>query len=322
MRRRALLLASATLLAPVFGVAQPEGKIYRIGVHSRYVPRERFALIPTALRELGWVEGRNVRFEYRFAEGQANRLPGLAKELVGAQVDLIIALANDDILAAKQATTSIPIVMVFSLIPVEMGFVDSLARPGGNITGTTIQAPETAGKMFEVLGEAVPQTRHVAVIWEEGFPGMDAYRRAGEVAIAKLGMRWTLYPVHVAADLDAAFAQIPRARPDALYVVPTGAIYTHRARVIEFAARERLPAIYTSDAMAVEGGLIAYTADTAALAARASTYIDRILRGARPADLPVEQPAKYNLVVNLSAAKAIGLKFPQSILLRADLVIE
>lgn len=289
---------------------------------SRSVSRERFEHIPATLRKLGYIEGQNLLLVYRFAEGKADRLPGLARELAASKVDVIIALANDEILAAKQAATSIPIVMVFSQTPVEMGFIRALARPGGNITGTTIQAPETAGKIFEVLREAVPQTRHVAVIWEEGFPGMDAYRRAAEVAIEKLGMHWTLYPVHAPADLDQAFSQIPRARPDALYVVPTGTIYIHRARVIEFAARERLPAIYTSDAVALEGGLIAYTADTAAVAARAATFVDRILRGARPADLPVEQPTTYNLVVNLKAARAIGLKLPQSILVRANRVIE
>jgi putative ABC transport system substrate-binding protein len=322
MKRRTLLFAAPGLLVLLLGKVQAAEGARRVGVLSRYVPQERFALIPAALRKLGHEEGKNLFFEYRFAEGRADRLPALAGELVASKVDVIIALTNDDILAARQATSSIPIVMVFSQTPVEMGFVRSLARPGGNVTGTTVQAPETAGKMFEVLREAVPKTRHVAVIWEEGFPGMAAYRRAGEIAIEKLGMRWTLYPVHVPDDLDRAFAQLAGARPDALYVVPTGAIFTHRARIIEFAARERLPALYTSDAVVPEGGLISYAAEHASLAARAATYVDRILKGANPADLPVEQPSKYSLSVNLRTAKAIGLQLPQSILIRADRVIE
>jgi putative ABC transport system substrate-binding protein len=322
MRRRTLLFVAPGLLAMFLSRGQAAGGAHRIGVLSRYVSRERFELIPAALQKLGYEEGKNVFFEYRFAEGRADRLAALASELVSTKVDVLVAMTNDDILAAKQATASIPIVMVFSLVPVEMGLVRSLSHPGGNVTGTTISAPETVGKMFEILREAVPKARHVAVLWEEGFPGMDAYRLAGEVAIEKLGMRWTTYPVHAPEDLERTFQGLVRARPDALYVVTTGVIFTHRARIIEFAGREHLPAFYTSDAVPPEGGLISYSADHAWLMGRTATYVDRILRGAKPADLPVEQPSKYRLIVNLKTARSLGHTLPRSILLRADQVIE
>ena len=316
-----LLLAFIAAAGPLRAAAQST-KMYRIGVLSLQIPRDRFRVVPEALRERGYVEGRNIEYVYRYAEGHPERLESLAGDLAAQQVDLILCAGNQDVLAAKNATRLIPIVMMFSLAPVEVRLIDSLARPGGNVTGTTIQAPETAGKMVEVLRDAVPGLRQIAVIWEEGFPGMDLYRRAGERAIEVMNLQWTLFPVRNLTDLEVALTQISRRRPDALFVVPTSAIYVHRALIIDFAARQRLPALYTSDALAREGGLIAYTADTVAVARRSAAYVDRILKGAKPAELPVEQPTKFNLVINLRAAKAIDLAIPQSLLARADELIE
>lgn len=320
--RRRFLCGVGTLALFRDAWAQRLVRIYKIGVLAHYVSRERFARVQEALRQRGYIEGRNLVIEYRHTEGRTERLPALAADLVARGVDVILAMANEEVIAAKRATTKIPIVMLYSLAPIEMGFVASLARPGGNVTGTTLQAPETSGKLFEILREVLPSARRVAVLWEESFPGMDQYRQAGEQALANLGMTWTPYPVRAVGDLDDIFAKIRRSRPDALYVVPTGAAFVHRARIINFAADERLPAMYTAVFVTHEGGLIAYAPDTDALADRCAHFIDRILMGEIPANLPVEQPAKYRLAINNRAAKALRLVIPRSILVRADEIID
>lgn len=323
MNRRDTLLALLVLgISPFPARAQPAQKVYRIGLLSLALPRERFGGIIAALRELGYEDGRNAEFVYRLAEGRDDRLPGLAAELVARKVDLIVTILNPETLAAKRATSTIPIVMVIGMAPVETGLVASLARPGGNLTGTTIQAPEHGGKVLEVLRDAVPRATRVTILWEPEFPGMELYRRETERAAGAMGIRLTLLPGRTLAEMETAFTLIARDRPDALYVVPTGAIFTHRARVIEFAARQRLPAIYTSKLSVTEGGLISYAADQVALMRRTAAIIDRIFKGANPADLPIEQPTKYEFVINLKTAKALGLTIPQSVLLRADEVIE
>jgi len=323
MNRRDTVVALLALAPSPHAVrAQQAKKVYRIGLLSLALPRESFVAIVSALRELGYEEGRNIVFEYRLAEGKEDRLPGLAADLVAKKVDLIVALVNPEILAAKRATSTIPIVMARSMAPVETGLIASLARPGGNVTGTTIQAPETGGKILEVLRDAVPRVSRVTTLSEPEFPGMELYRREAERAAKAMGIRLTPQPARNLAELEAAFALTARERPDALFVVPTGAIFTHRARVIEFAARQRLPAIYTSKQPVTEGGLISYAADRGALLRRCAAIIDRVRKGAKPADVPVEQPVKYELVINLKTAKAIGLTIPQSLLVRADEVIQ
>jgi ABC-type uncharacterized transport system substrate-binding protein len=323
--RRKFLLAAGTLLAaPVAARAQPTEKIYRIGVLTQGIPQKSFVALPTALRKLGYEEGRNFVFDYRFANYQASRLPELAASLVAEKVDLILAVTNAEILAAKQATSTIPIVMLAGLVPVEMGMVASLGRPGGNLTGTVIIDPDTAGKILQLLRDAVLRASRVFLLVDEaGFPGMDLYNRVTRRAAASMGIRLTQLEVGSVAELNAAFDRILRERPDAVKVV-TGSttLRQHQARVIEFAARERLPVIYTSKAPVLEGGLMSYNCDYAALYPRTAAIVDRVLKGANPAEIPIEQPTKYELVINMKTAKALGLPIPQSLLLRADQVIE
>ena len=323
MNRRDTVLALLGLCAaPLALRAQQAPKTYRIGVLSQHIPREKFIAFPAALREIGYVEGQNFVFEYRYAEGREDRLPALAADLVAKQVDLILALVNPEILAAKRATSTIPIVMIYGLTPVESGLVPSLARPGGNVTGTAVEDPEAAGKKLEILRDALPRLARVTVLLEPEYPGMLAYTRATERAAKAMGIRLTLLRVRSLEELEHAFTLITRDRPDALYVAAVGAVISHRARVIEFAALQRLPAIYTVNFVVKEGGLMAYAANQAALLRRTAAIFDRILKGARPADLPVEQPTQFELAINLKTAKTLGLTLPQSLLLRANEVIE
>lgn len=320
-RRDACLALLALGGAPLIGSAQPVGKVHKIGILSYTAPRASFALFLTALRASGYEEGKNLAIEYRLAEGQLDRLPGLAAELVAARVDLIVAVTNPEILAAMRATASIPIVMLYSQVPVESGLVASLVRPGGNVTGTTIQGPETAGKILEVLHDAVPRAKKVAILWEPNYPGMELYRQATERAATAMGIRLTLLSGQNIGEIEASLAAIVKERPDALMIVPSGAIAIHRARVIEFAARQRLPAIYTFKTPVIEGGLISYSQNFGSLVARSASFVDRILKGAKPGDLAVEQPTTFELIVNMKTADALGLKIPDSVLIRADEVI-
>lgn len=320
-RRNACLALLALGAAPLTGSAQPAGKVHKIGMLAYTAPRSSFATILTALRALGYEEGKNLAIEYRLADGQLDRLPALAAELVAAKVDLIVAVTNSEILAAMRATTTIPIVMMFSQVPVESGLVASLVRPGGNVTGTTTHGPETAGKILEVLHDTIPRAKRVAVLWESANPGMEPYRQATERAAAAMGIRLTLLPVQNIGEIEASLVAIVKQRPDALMIVPTGAIMIHRARVIEFAARQRLPAIYTFKRPVIEGGLISYSQNFVDLATRSASFVDRILKGAKPGDLAVEQPTTFELVVNMKTADALGLRIPESVLIRADEVI-
>jgi len=325
MNRREMVVAvgACAVSAPLAGQAQTPGRVYRIGVLLSSLPWETLAFrLRTPLRDLGYEEGRNVVFEIRSAQGQEDRLAGLAGELVAAKVDLIVAPLNPEILAAKRVTSTIPIVMVFSSTPVESGLVASLARPGRNVTGTTVQAPELAGKMLEALRDAVPRLVRVACLVEPEYPGMHLYRRQTERAAEAMGIRLTFVNVHTAAELDGALGLIAQTRPDALFVSMTGAIVAQYRRVIDFAARQRLPALYSTGGPVIDGGLMSYAADFAALTRRSAAMIDKILKGAKPVDLPVEQPTKFELVVNLKTAKALGITIPQSLLLRADEVIQ
>jgi putative ABC transport system substrate-binding protein len=316
-----------TLAAPLAAEAQQAAKVARIGYLSTNLAanphiHEAFR---QGLRDLGYVEGRNVVIEYRDTEGKPERLPALAAELVALKVDVIVAVGNRLALAAKQATRTLPIVFAAVSDPVASGLVTSLARPGGNVTGASILSPELVGKRLELLTQAVPGVSRVAVLWLPGALGertdKDMLKEA-DVAARALGVRLEVIEARGPADIDRAFSDMTRVRAGALTVLPSNMFLNERRRLVDLAAKHRLPAVYTVREYVDGGGLMSYGANVADLYRRAATYVDRILKGAKPGDLPVEQPTKFELVINLKTAKALGLTIPPSLLLRADQVIE
>jgi len=326
-RRRFLLISlSAALAAPIPARAQPPAKVYRVGfivVGASNEVEHLSRALNDGLRDLGYAEGRNIVFERRFAGGKQERLGALAAELVRSNVDLIVTGSNPVIAAVKQVTATVPVVMAVSRDPVGSGFIASLSRPGGNITGLSNDpTPEILAKNVELLKEVVPTASRVAVLWNPRQPGAEAYRDAVQNAARKLGV--TLQPVEISGrtDLDGAFAAMARARTEAIVVVPDPIVFTARSEIALLASRKRLPAIYGHAEHADAGGLMAYGANIANQFRRASMYVDRILKGAKPGDLAVEQATAFELVVNLRAAKELGLTVPPSLLLRADRVIE
>ena len=316
------------LFSPSAAGAQQTAKVARIGyltVNLAAAPPHLLEAFRQGLRDLGYVEGRNVVIEYRDAEGRPERLPMLAAELVALKVDVIMAGSTPHALAAKQATRTIPIVFLSSGDPVMDGLVASLARPGGNVTGLSSLTPERVGKCLELLTQAVPGVNRVAVLWQPGSVGerteKDTLKEA-EVAARALGVRLQFVVARGPADIDRALSDMSRARAGALAVWATAMFVTERGRLVALAAKNRLPAVYTLSEFVDAGGLMAYGHSQADLNRRAATYVDKILKGARPADLPVEQPTKFDLVINLKTAKALGLTIPPSVLARADHVVE
>jgi putative ABC transport system substrate-binding protein len=273
-----------------------------------------------ALRERGYVEGRNLVVERRYAEGQIDRLPGLARELVQLRVDVIVAVAAAAVRAAKDATTTIPVVMWGNFDPVAEGLVASLARPGGNVTGALIAAEGTlAAKRLELLKEAVPRATRIAALFHESV--LQTQVQETQKAASSLGV--TLVPVEVrGSDYDRAFAAMAAERPAALFVAGSTFFFRDRKQIIKLAAKHRLPAIYEWPEQAEEGGLMAYGSSLPEGYRRLAAYVDRVLKGAKPGDLPVEQPTKHEMVINLKTAKALGLAISKSLLQRADQVIE
>jgi ABC-type uncharacterized transport system substrate-binding protein len=322
------LLAVSLLASPVAAEAQQAAKVARIGLLSNNLAatphlREAFR---QGLRDLGYVEGRNVVIEYRDAEGKSERLPALAAELVALKVDVIVTAAGNNMtLAAMRATRTVPIVFAAASDPVASGLVTSLARPGGNVTGASILSPELVGKRLELLAQAVPGVSRVAVLRLPGVLGerveKDMLEQA-DVAARALGLRLQLVEARSPADLDRAFSDMTRAHAGALTVLPSNMFLRERRRLVDLAARHRLPAVYTVKEYADAGGLMAYAPNLAEVVRRAATYVDRILKGAKPGDLPVEQPTKFELVINLKTAKTLGLTIPPSVLSRADQIIE
>jgi len=279
------------------------------------------------LRDLGYVEGRNVVIEYRSAEGKYERFPALAAELVALKVDVIVAAGSTPAaLAAKQATRTILIVFASAADPVASGLVTSLARPGGNVTGLSTVGSELVGKRLEQLKQAVPGVSRVAVLWQpQGVLGERTRKdmlKEADVAARALGVRLQFVEARGPADFDRAFSDMTRARAGALTVLGSPTFLNERRRLVDLAAKNRLPAVYTVREFVDAGGLMSYGPNLADLFRRAATYVDKILKGAKPADLPVEQPTKFELVINLKAAKALGLTIPQSLLGRADQVVE
>ncbi len=315
------------LFSPVAAAAQQAAKVPRIGVlaqHRAPSPHLLEAFLQ-GLRDLGYVEGRNLVIEYRDAEGKVERLPALAAELVTLKVDVIVAPSTVAALAAKHATRTLPIVFAGAVDPVTDGLVTSLARPGGNVTGLSNFALELAGKCLELLKQAVPGVSRVAVLWQPGGSGERTEKgilKEAEVAARALGVRLQVVEARGPADLDRAFSDMTKARAGALTVLGSPLFVNERRRLADLAAKNRLPAVYPGRLYVDAGGLMSYGTNLADLLRRAATYVDKILKGAKPADLPVEQPTKFELVINLKAAKALGLTIPRSVLARADQVIE
>jgi len=331
MSKKIILIMLATVMLALVNLseAQQPKKVPRIGYLSPFDPvaeSTRSEAIRLALREFGYIEGQNIAIEYRYSEGKVNRFPELAAELVRLKVDIILVSGGDRlILAAKNATKTIPIVMTGGgLDPVEAGLVESLAHPGGNVTGVTNLTGELGGKRLELFKEAVPKLARVAVLYDP--TGPSNVREVKEVLpVAARALRLTIQPWEVgAADgFEKVFAALNKQRPDGLYVSGGGPLMnSNQKRTAGFALKNRLPSMYNRREAVDAGGLMSYGADLAASYRRVAYYVDRILKGANPADLPVEQPTKVELVINLKTAKQIGLTIPQKVLARADKVIK
>jgi putative ABC transport system substrate-binding protein len=273
------------------------------------------------LRDLSYVEGQNLVMVYRWADGDLARLPALAAELVRLRVDVLVAATNPAVLAAKQATSTIPIVFAGSSDPVGTGLVASLAYPGANVTGLSLVTPELSGKRLQFLRETFPRLARVALLWDAGNVGMADRVKETEAAARQLGVTLHVEWVRDLAGLDRAFDTLAQARPDAFLTTVEPFTGDHRQRIVAFAAQQRLPAMYEERDFVDAGGLMAYGPNLAANYRRAAAYVDKVLKGTKPADLPVEQPTKFELVINLKTAKALGLTIPQSVLIRADEVI-
>ena len=326
MRRREFIaLLGGAAAWPLAARAQQARKVPRIGLLSPFSHSDT-ALWHQAflegLRDLGWVEGKTIIIEYRYAEGRNDRLPELVADLVRLKVDVIVTAVTNDALAAKTATRDIPIVMVAAGDPVATGIVESLARPGGNITGLSQMNPELIGKRLELLKEIVPELSSVAVLWNPEDPISILGWKEIQLPARKLKVEAHSLEVRSPGDLDKALDEAARTRAGALVIMPNPVFVTNLRRIADFAARNRLPSIFHLREFANDGGLVSYGVDRSDLFRRAATYVDKILKGANPADLPIEQPTKFELVINLRTAKALGLNVPPSLLARADEVIE
>jgi putative ABC transport system substrate-binding protein len=326
-RRHAMLaLAAAGTGLPLAAAAQERAKLPRIGwlaLNSAETHPHQFAAFRQGLSERGWVEGRNVLIEARRADGRAERLPALAAELVRMEVDVIVAAGSAPTQAARAATRSIPIVMAASSNALAEGFVASLARPGGNITGMTFMAgTEIAGKQLQLLLELAPAASRIAVLANPDNASHAAFAAQLQAAAAALKVRLQLLHARTPDQFDAAFAAMAREGAAALLVLTDGYFYGQRGRLVELAAKARLPAIYSQREFAEAGGLVCYGPSLVEMFRRAATHVDKVLRGATPGEIPVEQPTRFELVINLKTAKAQGLTIPQSLLLRADEVID
>jgi putative ABC transport system substrate-binding protein len=320
-------LALALVTAPLAADAQPAAKVYRIGLLGGYSPTSKEAShlwegFFQGLRELGYVEGQNILIEGRFYGDRNERLPALAAELVRLKVDVIVAGAPPAPEAAQRATSTIPIVMTIHADPVGSGLVASLASPGRNVTGLSTLSPELMGKRLQLLKEAVPGISRVAVLSDPTIPTHALDLREAEVAARSLKVQLQVLQARAPSDFASAFSAMTKDRAGGLIGLGGSMFFAHRTRIVELAAQSRLPAMYTGKEFAEAGGLMAYGSNTRENFRRAATYVDKILKGAKPADLPVEQPTKFELVINLKTAKALGLTIPPSLLQRADELIQ
>jgi putative ABC transport system substrate-binding protein len=329
MEKKTLLLVFVSLFlasAPSSAAQQPT-KVPRIGYLSNTdaaTDSPRAEGIRLALRELGYIEGQNIAIEYRYSEGKRDRASGLAAELVRLKVDIIVVAGGETwIRAAKNATKTIPLVMVaIGTDPVKAGLVKSLARPGGNVTGITALSRELGGKRLELLKEAVPKLSRVAVLYDPANPNSVEVKEDLPIAARALKLTILLSEARAADDFEKVFAAMSKERPDGLVVTGGTVMRPNRKRIAGFALKSRLPSVSSSEEFVDAGGLMSYAADDADNYRRVAIYVDKILKGAKPTDLPVEQPTKFELVINLKTAKQIGLTIPQSMLYRADKVIK
>ncbi len=321
----AVLLGLALLASPPHGDAQPRTKTWRVGFLSGGArPPDGGPPLPLrqALHDLGYVEQQNVTYVGRWAEAQQERLPGLAAELVTAGVDVIVTIGGPATASARHASTSIPIVMSQVGDADSIGLIDSLARPGGNVTGVTDQSADLSAKRLELLKEAIPKAARVAVLWNADDRGMTLRYQNVEKAAQTLHVTVQPLGVREPNDFDTAFSAMAQHRPDALLLVTDALTVLNRKRVIEFAAAHRIPAMYEFNFLVQDGGLMSYGASQEENFRRAASYVDRVLKGAAPSSLPVEQPSRYYLAINLKTARSLGLTIPPSLLVRADQVIE
>jgi putative ABC transport system substrate-binding protein len=317
-------LALGMLAAPRTAHAQPVGKMPRLGWLSSFIPSPpSLETFRQSLREIGYVEGQNLVIEDRYAEGRAEQLPTLAAELVQLKVDVIVAGGSAATRAAQHATSTIPVVMAATTDPVGQGFVASLAHPGGNITGLSLLAAEIPGKQLELLKETVPQSTHIAVLANPAFPAYESRMHNLTVAAQALGLQLHVVEVRSADELDTAFATMTRAGADAVIVMADAVLLNNqRGRVVaDLAAKSRLPVMYSWREWVVAGCLMSYGPSLPDVCRRAATYVDKILKGAKPGDLPVEQATKFELVINLKTAKELGLTIPSIVLFQAEEVI-
>ncbi len=320
-----LILAVTILVAPLAVEAQQPRKVPHIGFLSSVSAssvQARLEAFKQGLRDLGWVEGQNITIDYRLAEGRNNRLPGLAEELVRLKVDVIVTHGVVATLAARRATAAIPIVFASADDAVAAGLVASLARPGGNVTGLTVISPELSGKRLELLREVIPKLKRLAVLRNPTNPVSLPELKETQMAAQSLGLLIQSLEVTDPGGIAGAFSAMTREQADALIVLSDAMFTGRHAQIVDHAAQSRLPAIYWTREFPDAGGLMSYGPNYADLYRRAATYVDKILKGAKPADLPVEQPTKFELVINLKTAKALGLTIPQSVLFRADQVIK
>jgi putative ABC transport system substrate-binding protein len=317
-----ITLTLGLLVAPLAADAQPPDKVYRIGFLSTDPPlAHRWEALLDGLRERGYREGENLVFERRFSEGHAEHFPELAAELVRLRVDCLIVTTTPAALAAKHATQTIPIVMTTAIDPVGAGLVASLARPGGNLTGLSVLAPELSGKRLKLLQEVVPGMTRVAVLWNAANPAHAAAWEETQVAARALGLRLHAQDVRGPQDFEGAFARTAQARPEALLVLSDSLFGMHRQLIAAFATQQHLPSVFAEREWVMAGGLMSYGPSTPDLFRRTATYVDKILKGTKPADLPVEQPMKFELVINLKTAQALGLTMPSTLLFQADEVL-
>jgi putative ABC transport system substrate-binding protein len=320
-----MALTLSLLAAPLAATAQPPARVPQLGLlipGSASAFASRLEAFRQGLHDLGYLEGQNIALTYRFADGKADRLPALAAELVHLQVDILVVDGTTATRAAQHATTTVPIVMAASGNPVGDGLIASLARPGGNITGLSFQSDELSGKWLELLKEAVPQVARVAVLWQPDAPPGPLPFQETQKAARALGLQLQSLEVQGPDDFDQSFAAMTREHADALVVISNPFLFSHRSRLAALAVQHQLPAIFHLREYVEAGGLMSYGTDSHERYRRVATYVDKILKGAKPADLPVEQPTTFELVINLKTAKTLGLTIPPMLLFRADKVIQ